>query len=860
VKTFVLDNKASVKFQATGLLIKIKSAFNKNMLLSKKVKAELASILGVGLSIFVALSLWSYQETDTSFHTLSWGKPVQNWCGFAGSFLSDALLRFLGFGSWILVFYGFTSSLRVGVTQKFHGSWSRILWGFALLFLTTALIQTHWSFGSFYQNHIEPGGLVGLVLLKGFSLVFNSLGAQVIFWMGWFFSFVMFFDQNLTDMIKFFLGHLKGALFLSIKILSQFFFSMTQGSGQLLSSMRKKKRSYLYSNKKLRNTAESSSVEKVEKNDLINSKNFLNKPKGDQQGLYQKELREQGSPKQGLDHRESDQQGLELDSGSDQGQNFSENSSQFLDIKTEICSEKSSLGFSVKRSHHVENWSLPKLNLLEDPPQRKIKIDHNEIKERAKILKDKLGLFGVTGDVTGAKSGPAVTLYEFKPDSSVKISKITELADDLSMALSSQSLRIMAPIPGRDVVGIETANKQREVVYHKEMLEEDSFWSEDIKLPMALGRRVDGSVEIVDLRKMPHLLIAGTTGSGKSVFTVSTLIGLIFRHSPQTLKLILIDPKQVDLAAFEKIPHLAMPLVTDSKKAVQSLKWAVGEMEKRYKSMSQFGARGLEAFNEIVSRLSSEAKQHHEQCCFEYERTPGKKQEMYYYEPQPYLVIVVEEFADLMTVDKGHVEQCIIRLAQKARACGIHLVLCLQSPRKEFVTGAIKSNIPGRIAFKAASSMESRIILDETGAERLLASGDMLYRGPGSAHVVRYHGPYLKDQDIANTTEFWSNQSKPVFDDQILSHLDGGNSEGGSRDFLDSRLEAEMEQDDRYDEILHWMQTQKEVSASLIQRRFALGYPRAARLIESFEREGLVGPTKGSKPRPVLIHNLKELS
>lgn len=357
---------------------------------------------------------------------------------------------------------------------------------------------------------------------------------------------------------------------------------------------------------------------------------------------------------------------------------------------------------------------------------------------------------------------------------------------------------------------------------------------------------------------MPHLMIAGTTGSGKSVFTVSAIVGLIYRHSPKTLKLILVDPKQVDLAAFEKIPHLALPVVTDSRQAVLALKWAVREMEKRYKSMSKFGARKLEEYNEAVSHLTKVQIEEHEKANFELEGTPGKKSEMYYFNQLPYLVIVVEEFADLMTVDKANAETSVIRLAQKARACGIHLILCLQSPRREFVTGAIKSNIPGRIAFKAASGLESKIILDEGGAERLLATGDMLYRGPGSSAVVRHHGPFLKDTDIHAVTKFWADQAGPEFDAAALKALEGNDSSGGPSEGEGGSFDDES-RDDKYDEILNWVQTQKEVSASLIQRKFQLGYPRAARMIETFERGGIVGPANGSKPRQVLIHDLTSL-
>jgi S-DNA-T family DNA segregation ATPase FtsK/SpoIIIE len=320
----------------------------------------------------------------------------------------------------------------------------------------------------------------------------------------------------------------------------------------------------------------------------------------------------------------------------------------------------------------------------------------------------------------------------------------------------------------------------------------------------------------------------------------------------------MIDPKQVDLAAFEKVPHLAMPTVTDTRHAVNALKWAVREMEKRYRSMNKFGARGLEAFNEAVSKLNKEQIEEHEKINQELEQTPGKKNDQYYYSQQPYIVIVIEEFGDLMAVDKANVETAVVRLAQMARACGIHLILAMQSPRKEVVTGLIKTNIPGRISFKVNSSMDSRIILDETGGERLLAQGDMLYKSPGGSALIRHHGPYLKDAEINGVAQFWSAQAEPEFDLSAMKALEGhtGGGDASGDDFGDS---GDTSYDEKYDEILAWASTQKEISASLIQRRFQLGYPRAARIIETFEREGVVSAANGSKPRQVLVNNLNSL-
>ena len=409
------------------------------------------------------------------------------------------------------------------------------------------------------------------------------------------------------------------------------------------------------------------------------------------------------------------------------------------------------------------------------------------------------------------------------------------------------------------MVGIETSNAKRETVYYKDLVAEQVFWNEDIKLPIALGRQVNGDPKIVDLRKMPHLMVAGTTGSGKSVFITSLIIGLLFRHSPKTLRLILVDPKQVDLAAFQKVPHLIMPPITEPRKAVLALKWAIREMDKRYKSMSRFGARGLESFNEMMTNLTSQQITDHEKANLDLEAQQATKGDTYYFTPQPYIVIVVEEFGDLMAVDKQNVEQSVVRLAQMARACGIHLILAMQSPRKEVVTGLIKTNIPGRIGLKVASKMDSRIILDEGGAERMLPNGDMLFLAPGLSKPMRHHGPFLSEKEINDVTEFWANQAEPDFDILAMRALEGhvGSNDGGA-DFSGGGEQYANEQDEMYNQILHWASEQKHISASLIQRRFRLGYPRAARLIEIFEKEGVVGPANGSKPRQVMINQLQQ--
>jgi S-DNA-T family DNA segregation ATPase FtsK/SpoIIIE len=412
-------------------------------------------------------------------------------------------------------------------------------------------------------------------------------------------------------------------------------------------------------------------------------------------------------------------------------------------------------------------------------------------------------------------------------------------------------VRIIAPIPGRDVVGIETSNSNQGTVYLKDILSTEDFWDEEYKIPLALGKKADGNPMVVDLRKMPHLLVAGSTGSGKSVFVVSTITSLLMRYSPEDLRLIMVDPKQVDLAAFEDLPHLILPIIKEPKKAISSLRWAIREMDKRYRSMAEFGARKLEEFNGIVEELSDEE---YEACEEKNEilEEKGLKNKSFYFEKLPYIVIIVEEFGDLMAVDKSNVEAAVVRLAQMARACGIHLILAMQSPRKDVVTGIIKTNIPGRISFKVASKMDSRIILDESGGERLLARGDMLFLAPGVSKPMRAHGSWAPEDVITSIVDHWKDQGEPEYLSELNDAEEGESGAGGSSFEQDEQL------DDRYDEILAYVSGQKTVSASLLQRKFRLGYPRAARLIEDMESQGVIGPPQGSKPRQVLVGSFED--
>jgi len=783
--------------------------------LFQKFKQDVFGIFFFGAGFFVSLALGSFNPADPSFNSIGQKLKVANFCGYVGSFLADGLFQLFGLSAWIFAAGLFRMAVVSFQGERISFKDLKLIWASLLILTLSSLVSVYAPETRIYQNQIYLGGIIGLGISQVLIKAFNEVGVQIILWSAASVLVVFYSEKTIQELMAWPMRALKALNGLKTLWPKDFFAKQVEA--------------------------------KKEKKKLVKSPNepkptaFVPLKPEHKIEEEPQEQPEKLTPIEPLQLEMKDEEDAEIEAQRPQRRK--------VVMKTKI-------------SRHIENWELPKISLMEDPPATRFKIDEKEIRRKADTLTDKLAQFSVTGEVVAAKPGPAVTMFEFKPSANVRVSKITELADDLSLALSSESLRIIAPIPGRDVVGIETSNAQRETVYLKDMLAEEDFWKEDLKLPLALGKQANGDPRIVDLRKMPHLMVAGTTGSGKSVFVVSTITGLLFKHSPKTLRLILIDPKQVDLAAFEKVPHLALPLITETRQAVNALKWAVREMEKRYKSMNKFGARGLEAFNETVSKLSKEQLEEHEKFNLELENTPGKKNEQYYHAQLPYIVIVVEEFGDLMAVDKANVETAVVRLAQMARACGIHLILAMQSPRKEVVTGLIKTNIPGRISFKVNSSMDSRIILDETGAERLLAQGDMLYKSPGGSSLLRHHGPFLKDSEINEIAKFWGAQAEPEYDMNAMKAMEAANGGGGGDLGGEAGSDGsfgEEQYDERYDEILSWASAQKEISASLIQRRFQLGYPRAARIVETFEREGVVGPANGSKPRQVLVNNLNAL-
>ncbi len=488
---------------------------------------------------------------------------------------------------------------------------------------------------------------------------------------------------------------------------------------------------------------------------------------------------------------------------------------------------KSKIGQLVKNiSRAVANYKLPSTEML-TPPAPRSEMAEAELMERARQLAEKCSEFNVSGQVKQISPGPVVTTFEFKPDPGVKYSRITSLVDDLCLALKAESVRIDR-IPGKSTVGIEVPNSNREIIRLREVLESKRFHESKSKLTLALGKTIDGSNYVADLTKMPHLLIAGATGAGKSVALNTILVSLLYKATPEEVKLILIDPKRLELGLYGDIPHLLAPIVTDPKRASYALKWAVAEMEGRYKHLASFGVRNIDQYNAEVNANAKRAS-----------GADGGEE----VKPLPYIVVIIDELADLMMVSARDVEENITRLAQMARAVGIHLVLATQRPSVDVITGLIKANFPSRISFRVSSKVDSRTIIDSNGAEQLLGQGDMLFLPPGTSRLVRVHGAYVDEKEVKRISDFVRSQAQPSYDDKI----------GLSEKELQGDDFGEIRKDEKYDEAVRIVIEMGRASTSVLQRRLRIGYGRAASIIDMMEREGIVGPEDGSKPRQVLV-------
>jgi len=463
----------------------------------------------------------------------------------------------------------------------------------------------------------------------------------------------------------------------------------------------------------------------------------------------------------------------------------------------------------------AQAFQLPPVGLLKPPPAEELRRTRGELQDNAEVLRRKLQDFEVEGRIVQVSPGPIITSYEFEPAPGVKVSQVVNLSDDLALALKAASVRIVGPIPGRGTVAIEVPNDDHATVYLREIFVSPEFAECKGKLPLALGKDVQGQPIVADLTAMPHLLIAGATGSGKSVGLNGMICSILYKATPADVRFLMIDPKRLELSCYEGIPHLLAPVVTDAKEAAARLRWIVGKMDERYKTLQHRQVRNIEGYNRAVTAEDR----------------------------LPYWVVVVDELADLMMVSAGDVQTSLVRLAQIARAVGIHLIIATQRPSVDVVTGLIKANFPTRIAFQVASKVDSRTVLDGNGAEQLLGRGDMIYVPPGANKQMRVHGAWVADEEVRAICEFLRKQGTAVYEEIVLP-AEGDGGEGG---------DGSGERDDLYWDCVRLVIGQRQASISFLQRRMSLGYPKAARFVDMMEQDRIIGPGQGAKPREILV-------
>ena len=491
-----------------------------------------------------------------------------------------------------------------------------------------------------------------------------------------------------------------------------------------------------------------------------------------------------------------------------------------VEILNEVAENKKLLEQIEKgKVEKPKDFALPPLKFLADPPRRSNSVNEAEIDQKISDLLDKLRKFKIDGDVVRTYTGPIVTTFEFRPAPHIKVSKILTLQDDLAMALRAQTIRIQAPIPGKDVVGIEVPNQNIETIYLKEILDSEVFKNSSSPLTIALGKDIVGAPFITDLKKLPHLLIAGTTGSGKSVGINAMLLSLLYRNSPQTLRLMMIDPKMLEFSIYNDIPHLLTPVITQAKQAITALSNMVAEMERRYKIMSHTRTKNIESYNEKMKEEGGEQF--------------------------PYIVVIIDELADLMMTSGKDVELYIGRLAQMARASGIHLIVATQRPSVDVVTGLIKANLPSRISYRVGQRIDSKVILDQMGAESLLGRGDMLFTPPGSPGVIRLHAPFASEKEIDVIVNFLKAQQEVVYDERFLAEDGSSGGAGGG-----TAIAGEI--DELYEEAKEIVLSEQKTSISYLQRRLKIGYNRAATIIEQMEQMGVLSPVNAKGQRDIL--------
>jgi len=767
---------------------------SKSSLLGPRRLCELTGFLLGVAGLLLLLSLASYLPGDPSLHTSTVeGPTVHNWIGLVGAYAADLLYQALGWVAYLVPLTLFVVGTRLLLGRSFEAPWTKAV-GTALLAGSLASLLDLFPYTPPVGGLVRGSGLAGFLLAAGLVHTLNPLGAAIV----------------------------AGALFLtSLFLVTRFSFSAAaQFLGTRLASLKTLgARWSAWQEARQRQRMQ----RQVERARLLGKQPVVMQRVGTRPATV--------GPAVVADRPAATQTVAPPTAATELAESFrvkplADPAFHTSGLETELAPPPPRI---VGRGPHA--YKLPSATLLR-PPEGEQGIDEEELKERAARLTEKFSEFAVTGAVTQIHPGPVVTTYEFKPEAGIKYSRITNLVDDLCLAMKAESI-LIERIPGKSTVGIEVPNFHRETIHLRELIECSEFAASASKLSLCLGKDITGKMKIGDLTQMPHLMIAGSTGSGKSVAINSMIISMLYKSTPEDVKFILIDPKHLELGLYEGIPHLYTPIVTEPKQAANVLRRATIEMEERLKKLAEHGVRNIEQFNKIFEPDST----------LNLFDTSGEREH-----PLPYIVIVIDELADLMMVEPQTVEESITRLAQMSRAVGIHLILATQRPSVDVITGLIKANMSSRISFRVASKVDSRTILDSNGAEALLGRGDMLFMPPGSARLLRLHGPLVTEREIGKVVDWWKSQSQPQYNEEFLKSFREKDRNGET---LEEEEDIE-ELDEVYDEAVRIVVESGKASTSLLQRRLRLGYGRAARLIDLMEKDGIVSAPDGSRPREVL--------
>ena len=805
-----------------------------------EIVLEIVGVAIIACAVMASISLISYNPADPSLNNyLTTAHQVSNKAGIIGAGIADTLTQSFGASAWILSLGG----LYLGVTLCFRprvGGMSIFTAGLVLLVaMASAGLGLHAPMDPIFTN-IHGGGAMGKILsgilLKWFSYYGSWVMVITISIMAFLIltrmSFVAFTFRLLGAGIKVKDSGLAGGW----------------AVWRWLSWARDRVERWLF---KLPEDLDDNKVQAVEVFGeeaiaALEEESLLAREAYADEEEYGEPEPFEGEEPLIVDPLSVDPQMADVD-------NFPEMAPQ---LPPPVSTRKKKRSEEKAEEFHQEafkfkgdgvEYAFPDLSLLDSTPNTAPKQSREELVKRSIILERKLQDFGIEGRVTQVLPGPVITVYEFEPAPGIKVSRIANLADDLAMSLRALSVRVLAPIPGKSVVGIEAPNPSREMVFLKELLASEEFEKPASPLTMALGKDVAGLPAMVDLAAVPHLLIAGSTGSGKSVGINAMICSILYKASPEDVKFIMIDPKMLELSIYEGIPHLIAPVVTNPKKASNALRWAVEEMERRYEKLSELGVRNVAGYNRYVEKELAKRRA----SGINPQKDDGLETEPL--EKLPYIVVVIDELADLMMVASKDVEDSLARLAQMARASGIHLIVATQRPSVDVLTGLIKANFPARISYQVRTRVDSRTILDSMGADTLLGKGDMLYLPAGASKLVRIHGPFVSDEEIHRVVDFLKKQEKPVYDNNILEARDGTGDNGDNGSF------GGEEMDENYDKAVELVARTRQASISMIQRRLRIGYNRAARIVEMMEAQGLVGPADGLKPREVFIKELDDV-